>query len=260
MTAETATQPVTAEEDILTRAYEAIASCDELTEMITLIISKARSMRVDREAIEGLVTAARTLSDGDNWVAEALKGTGRDRFPTDVEMFDAIREVDDHLSAYDRDMTDLVDRAYAARRRARNALRLAQLQLLAAMAKPVKLKCDGCHDARQAAIDAANQKIDDARNREALADEAITILQEACSDVTAALVAIRGVPDDYEGCYAEALKLVREDPEALPKDTDFLTGYGSRLARRSVSGNAARAITEALSRQADAPADPHVRR
>lgn len=252
MSAEPVAGPATAEEDILARAYEEIASCDELTEMITLIISKARSMRVDREAIEGLVTAARKLSDGDNWVAEALKGTGRDRFPTDVEMFDAIREVDDHLSAYDRDMTDLVDRAYAARKRARNALRLAQLQLLVAMAKPVKLKCDGCHDARRAAIDEAQRKIDDARNREALADEAITILEEACSDVTAALVAIRGVPDDYEGCYAEALRLIREDPEALPKDTDFLTGYGSRLVHRPVSGGAARAITEALSRQAGA--------
>ena len=63
---------------------------------------------------------------------------------------------------------------------------------------------------------------------------------------TATLWPSAEVPDDYEDCYAEALRLVREDPRALPKDGDFLTAYGARLAPRRIDRRAAAAIGSAL--------------
>ena len=238
------TEAVSAEGDILARAY-AVSDLSDLAEMITMIISKARSARVDQAPLAGLATAARALTD-DDWVSEAMKGSSRDRYPADAEMFEAIRDALEHLRACDGDIADALDKAHTARKRARNALRLAQLQVAAAMARPVRLKCDGCHDARRAAIDEAQQKTDQARNREALAAEAVQVIKEAKIEIAQAMEGLRRVPEDYEEFYAEALKLVRADPQALPKDTDFLTGYGSRLMPRKVTGPAAELIRRAL--------------
>jgi hypothetical protein len=240
-----AAEPLSAEGDILTRAHE-LSDTDDIAEMITIIIARARSARVDSEPLAGLATAAQKLAD-ETWVGEAMKhDNGRERYVCDVEMFEAISEAYGQLQIESTYATDELEKAQGAKSRARRAHRLAQIVLAAAIARPVKLKCDGCHAVRRAAIAEAQRKIDEALNREALADDAIEILAEVMDDIDDAMACLLMVPDDYEDHYAEPLRLVREDPRALPKDGDFLTAYGARLAPRRIDRRAAAAIGSAL--------------
>jgi hypothetical protein len=230
---------------LLARAHAA-ADLTDLAEVITMIISRARSARVDQEPLAGLADAARELSDGDAWVAEAMKGNSRERYPTDAEMFEAIRDMNAALMASDTEIGEMLETARDAQRRARTALRLAELKLTTAMAMPVQAECDGCHAARDAAIDRAREAIGAGRRRQELAAEVAEVLKEGAAKVDVAMKSLARVPEDYETFYAEALLLVREDPQALPKDTDFLTGYGSRLVPRKVTARAADMIRSAL--------------
>jgi hypothetical protein len=238
-------EPLSAEGGILTRAHE-LSDTDDIAEMITIIIARARSARVDSEPLAGLATAAQKLAD-ETWVGEAMKHeNGRERYVCDVEMFEAISEAYGQLQIESTYATDELEMAQGAKSRARRAHRLAQIVFAAAIARPVKLKCDGCHAVRRAAIAEARRKIDEALNREALSDDAIEILAEVMDDVDEAMACLLRVPDDYEDHYAEPLRLVREDPRALPKEGDFLTAYGARLAPRRIDRRAAAAIGSAL--------------
>jgi hypothetical protein len=108
---------------------------------------------------------------------------------------------------------------------------------------PLNEICNGCHIARQEAIDAADQAIAITQERIRLTTDAIDVLQE--TEVPAATAALRRVPEDYEDTYAEPLKLIRAGG-SMPADGDFITGHGSRLAHRNVTGRAADMIRSVL--------------
>lgn len=229
-------------------AREAADLQDELEEIageIITIISKSRSARVDRAALTGLVDAVEALDDdAESAVGNAMKGDGRGRYRTDAEMFEAIREILDQLSTADSEEAEYTERTrrdlIAANRR-RSA---AEAELTAARAMGVSNPCDGCHDARQAAIEEAADKFRGAQSEMDRCREQLSLLEELDEDVADAIAALNRVPDDYEDVYASVLAIVRDraNDGSMPADGDFTTGYGSGLIPRPVSSRAAELI------------------
>jgi hypothetical protein len=261
-----------AERDCAARAHD-LADLDELVEMVSQIIARARAARVDRECLGGLVDAVNALGGDPRPALRDKFGKRLGQYPTDAGMFRAIAEADDQLYARHQEIGELRDRAENFRRRARRDRHAGEAALILAHAMPVKVPCKGCHDRKAAAIAAAQRKIDDARMREGYAQDALDALSAA--DVAPALAGVRRVADDYEETYAEALDLVRADPDAMPADGDFLTGYGSRLGPREVTSSAAdlirgvlqlahgdgnQASNQPLSNGTEKPADPYALR
>lgn len=235
-----------AEQDLVARAGDLADSLTDLADEITTIIARARSARVDHDALRGLAHAVNALG-GDPY--PALRDRWADRYghyATDADMFEAIREIDDELIRRQHEAGKLWDEADTARRGARRERIAAQAELLRAMAMLTKRPCNGCHDAKAAAIARARERIDDARAREDLAAEALETLRGVHGTLAQAIAGVRHVADDYEDTYATELAKVRSDPDAMPKDGDFLTGYGSRLLPREVTGEAAALIRSVL--------------
>lgn len=230
---------------LLARATE-ISEDEELVEMLVLILARARSSRVEPDALRGLEKAIEAL-DGDP--KPAMRRRYGDRFghyATDVEMFEALREADAEMMEVADEVNELDEEAQADRRRALADRRQAETDLARAQAMAVSNPCDGCHDARAAAIAQAQMKIADAQERFQYAVDAIEILGDEETELPIAIAAIRTVPDTYEDVYAPELVLIRQDAQSMPRDGDFITGHGARLMPREVSGGAAEAIRNAL--------------
>jgi hypothetical protein len=217
---------VSAERDILARA-EDLADTADLAETCAAVIGSARAARVDQGALGGLVTAARLLGADVSAVLSAARGRhagfGRDT---------GLLEAADDLAG------DIEDRAAVAARlriQASSALARARAdeaaacgRLAAARLMPVSRPCRGCHAAREAAIDAARADRDDARERARNAAAAAAVL--AALKLDQALAAVRRVPEDLRETYAAAYDLVTADPNAMPKDGDFITGTAAAMA------------------------------
>lgn len=233
----------TEERRILARARD-LADTDEPAEEINQIIARARSTRVDREALRGLAVAVRALGSDPQPALADRYGDRFGHYASDAEMFEAIREADDELASLQRDIAELAERAQRFRSQARRDRHAAEAELSRATAMPTKVPCTGCHEARQDAIDTARAHIADAQSRIDLTAEAIDTLRQV--DIAPALAGLRQVPDDYEETYAASLELVRTDPDGLPKDGNFITGYGSMLLPREVTGSAADVIRRIL--------------
>jgi hypothetical protein len=249
------------ERQLLARATE-LAEDEELVEMLVLILARARSSRVEPDALKGLETAILAL-DGDP--KPAMRRRYGDRFGhyvNDVAMFEAMREADAEMMEVSGEVNELDEEAQRDRRRALADRRKAETELAAAQAMKVHVPCDGCHAAREAAIATARMKIADAKERFDYATDAIEILGDEETEIPMAIGALRTVPDTYEDVYAPELELMRRDPKAMPRDGDFITGHGARLMPRVVSGSAAKAIRSALElgkvtdRTEDGPAAP----
>jgi hypothetical protein len=233
------------ERQLLARATE-LAEDEELVEMLVLILARARSSRVEPDALKGLETAILAL-DGDP--KPAMRRRYGDRFGhyvNDVAMFEAMREADAEMMEVSGEVNELDEEAQRDRRRALADRRTAETELAAAQAMEVHVPCDGCHAAREAAIATAHMKIADAKERFDYATDAIEILGDEKTEIPISVGALRTVPDTYEDVYAPELELIRRDPKAMPRDGDFITGHGARLMPRVVSGSAAKAIRSAL--------------
>jgi hypothetical protein len=241
------------------RYIHELLDTDEIRGAINLIICRARSARVDREALQGLAEALKALK-GDPAPAMADKfGPRFGHYPTEVEMFAAISDADDQLRSYHGEIAEYLDLMQRMQHRARSDRRAGEAELERAQMMPVDDPCNGCHAARSAAIDAARAKIDDAKEREGYADDAIEELRQC--RVAPALVALRRVADDYETVYATVLSLVRADPHAMPADGNFISGRGAMRARRNYGTRATEMLRNALARgdgdQADAAEQVH---
>ncbi len=144
-------------------AREAADLQDQLEEIageIITIISRARSSRVDRNALKGLVDAVEALDeDAASAVDNAMKGSGRKDYRTDAEMFEAIREILDQLSTADSDEAEYAERTRRDLIAANDRRSAAEAELTAARAMGVSNPCDGCHAAREAAIEGNGRQV-----------------------------------------------------------------------------------------------------
>ena len=77
---------------------------------------------------------------------------------------------------------------------------------------------------------------------------AIEIVAPLARKLAAALRAVRRVPDDLHGAYEAAYELVTADPQAMPKDGDFITG------EKTAAEMAARMLAARISTQPGCPA------
>lgn len=227
-------------EQLLARAEE-LADTRELAEQVMIILGRARSSRVDQDALGGLVRAIKLLGgDGGRAVRTAARGHGQ-RFANDRAMFTAIDDAADACAERDQAVRQLAKQVREALRRAHDDLDEAHEELEAARAMPVDDPCDGCHEDRAEAIAGAEEHIREAEHRIEVLEEARDKLDEVHAGEAA--YQLETVADDYVDLYASVLDLVRADPQAMPESGDFITGFSPRglelPARPAGNGQAA---------------------
>jgi hypothetical protein len=110
---------------------------------------------------------------------------------------------------------------------ARDDLAQARLALAAAYALPVKDRCDGCHEIKQAAITAAETAIADAQRRIGLCEATAEILDPLAQRLAAALSRLRQVPADLGEVYQLVYEFIRKGGK-LPAYGRWLEGSSTQ--------------------------------
>lgn len=206
------------ERALLARAEE-LEDTSDLTEDVTEALGSARGARLDPDALTNLAQTALVLG-ADTVTVYRAAGSA---FLADTDMAEAVDECEDAIADRAAVVRRELDEAEAALRDAREALAGAKADLAAARTMPVSRPCDGCHDERAAAIDAAKQAITDARERVGYAKDAIDVLIEVDRQLALALLLIRRVLPDVGSVYEPVYDHV-DAGRLMPKDGDFLTG------------------------------------
>jgi hypothetical protein len=142
------------EETLLTRA-EVLEDSGELVQAITAVLAGAQAAGVDPAAVTGLQAAARELDPeastgyGAGSKDDRCRGSG---YRSDGEFLEAVSGAED-------DAKDRLREVEQMREAIATAMDAAQAALDAAYAMPVKDERDGCHGAKEAAIQAALGRI-----------------------------------------------------------------------------------------------------
>jgi hypothetical protein len=142
------------EEQLLAHA-EMLEDTSELVQAITIVLAGAQRAGVDWAAVTSLRAASRVLDPGASISYDAgskderRPGTG---YRSDGEFLEAVSGAEDGARDRLREL-EQPQKAIAA------AMDAAQAALAAAWAMPVKDECDGCHSAKEAAIQAALSRI-----------------------------------------------------------------------------------------------------
>jgi hypothetical protein len=213
---------------LLTRA-EDLADTTDLAGQLTQIIGRARAARVDQDALAGLVTAVRILGGDVTALFRAARGRHPDGpYQRDTDLLEAIDEASGDLAAAVTAAAGLQEQAGQALRQAQADEETAGHALARARQMPAAEPCQGCHQARAAAIQDAQRDLGDARERVSHASAALEIL--AGLKLAQALRAVRRVPEDLHETYTAAYDLVTRDPQAMPQDGDFITGQKTPAA------------------------------
>jgi hypothetical protein len=203
------------EESLLARA-EILEDTGELVEAIAVVLTGAQQAGVDPAAATSLAAAARALDPGASTSYDA--GTKQDRRPgsgyrSDGEFLEAVSGAEDGVRDRLREVEQLQE-AIAT------AMDAAQAALDAAYAMPVKEPCDGCHSAKEAAIQAAVSRI---RPCEAAAG----ILDPLAGRLRAALGHLRQVPEDLGEVYQLIYEFIRKGGK-LPVYARWIEGKPAR--------------------------------
>lgn len=214
------------ERAVVRRAGELAEDAADIAGAVITLIGRARKARVDQAALSGPVTAVRLLDEN---AAFRLMAACRGRvtaapYARDGDLLAHGEDIEAELDDLARTALALTAAAEAAAGRARRDADKAVRDLAAAQALPVSGECDGCHDRRAAAVDAARRDLRDAKDRCKCCTDATRMLRDL--RFREALAAMRRLPEDLAGTYEPAYDLVRADPQALPRDGDFLTGLG----------------------------------
>jgi hypothetical protein len=210
------------ERSLLARAEE-LADLDDLNDLIITTIGMARAARVDQEALQGLTTAVRALDGDVTALFRAATGRGRpSEFTRDTELLETVEEIEDDLSQRIRALRQLRTQIHEALDRARADDAAGRRDLAAAKAMFTTYPCKGCHPHRDAAIAAAQGKIDDAQIRLQVLNAAVELLLSL--KLQDALDGVRRVPEDLHQVYETVYDLVAQDPQAMPKSGDWITG------------------------------------
>lgn len=186
------------EETLLSRA-EMLEDVGELVQAVTIVVAGAQRAGVDPAAVTSMQAAARALEPGAGTSYDA--GTKDERRPgtgyrSDGEFLEAVSSAEDDV----RDRLNEVEQLQEAIATAMDA---AQAALGAAYAMPVKDECDGCHSAKEAAIQAALGRIK-------LCETAAEILDPAAERLRAALAQLRQVPEDLGEVYQLVYEFIRK--------------------------------------------------
>jgi hypothetical protein len=186
------------EETLLGRA-EILEETGELVQGITAVLAGAQRVGVDPAAVTSLQAAARTLDPGADTGYDAGSRDDRRRgagYRSDVEFLEAVSGAEDDIRDRLREVEQLQE-AIAT------AMDATQAALDAAYAMPVNDKCDGCHGAKEAAIQAALGRI-------RLLEAAGGILDPLTQRLRAALARLRQVPEDLGEVYELVYEFIRK--------------------------------------------------
>jgi hypothetical protein len=203
------------EETLLGRA-EILEETGELVQGITAVLAGAQRVGVDPAAVTSLQAAARTLDPGADTGYDAGSRDDRRRgagYRSDVEFLEAVSGAEDDIRDRLREVEQLQE-AIAT------AMDATQAALDAAYAMPVNDKCDGCHGAKEAAIQAALGRI---RLLEAVGG----ILDPLTQRLRAALARLRQVPEDLGEVYELVYEFIRKGGR-LPVYARWIEGEEAR--------------------------------
>jgi uncharacterized Ntn-hydrolase superfamily protein len=195
---------MTGREEALVTSAEMAEETGEITRQILETLTGAQAAGVDPRAVPGLTASANALDPGTARPYSA--GTQQDRHPgdgfaSDADFLEAVHDAETAIRERAREVGHLQEETVAALDTASEDQDDAREEMQAAAAMPVKDDCDGCHDARETAIAAAQARIDDAARRIVLCETAAEILDPLADRLAAATAAIRQVPADLGETY-----------------------------------------------------------
>ena len=203
------------EEQLLAHA-EMLEDTSELVQAITIVLAGAQRAGVDRAAVTSLQAAARVLDPGASIIYDAgskderRPGTG---YRSDGEFLEAVSGAQDDARDRLREVEQL-QKAIAT------AMDAAKATLAAAYAMPVKDECDGCHGAKEAAVQAALSRV-------RLCETAAEILDPLAGRLRAALARLRQVPEDLGEVYQLVYEFIRKGGK-LPVHARWIEGEPER--------------------------------
>jgi hypothetical protein len=206
------------EHGLAAQATELADQARELGAEVTAVLGGARNAGLDPAALSPLTGAALALGAGQLAVYRAHTAVPG-AIPDDVTFLAHVADAEDDAAELRTAAARLAGKAAAALDAARDALD-------AADAMTASDPCDGCHDARAAAIG-------DARTRIAACDQTLDLLTELDRRLRYALTRLAAVPamlgETYESVYA----LIRSGGR-MPHEGRWITGEDPRppLSRR----------------------------
>ncbi len=203
------------EETLVARA-EVLEDAGELVQSITAVLSGAQGAGADPAAVTSLQAAVSALDPGASTGYDA--GSKKDRHPggayrSDGEFLEAAAEAEHDVGEQLREAEKLQEQLAAA-------IDAAQAALDAAYAMPVKDECDGCHAAKETAIQAALSRI-------RLCETAGEILDPLVERLRAALTWLRQVPGDLGEVYQLVYEFIRKGGK-LPVYARWIEGESAR--------------------------------
>jgi hypothetical protein len=206
------------EESLLTRA-EVLEDTSDLVQSVTGVLAAAQGAGVDPAAVTSLQATARALDPGAGTAYDA--GTKDERRPgsgyrSDGEFLEAVSQAEDDVRDWLRGAEHMQESIAAA-------MDAAQAALDAAYAMPVKDECDSCHDAKEAAIQAALHRIQ-------ACETAAEILDPVAERLRAALTRLHQVPEDLGEVYELVYEFIRKGGK-LPVYARWIEGEGARTLR-----------------------------
>jgi hypothetical protein len=227
------------EETLLTRA-EMLEDPGDLVQLVLAVLAGAQGAGVDPRAVISLTAALQTLDPGASTGYSA--GSKKDRrdgtgYRSDADFLEALSDAEDQVREHLREVKALreqvslaLDCAEQDLGQARRDLEVARAALAAAYAMPTREPCNGCHNARGAAIAAAEAAVADAEARIADAERRISIC-EATADIldplagrlARALGQLRTVPQDLGEAYELIYEFVRSGGK-LPRYGRWIEG------------------------------------
>jgi hypothetical protein len=209
------------ERALLARAHQ-LADVEDLAEEVTSILGGGRAARLDPDALPGLAGAALALGAGSLAVYRAEVP----RFADDRDFAEAVEDAEAEIAARAGAVTLTRAKVGAALDRAYDALDAGHRALEAARRMNTSRPCDGCHEAKAAAIAVAQAKIAAAQERIGYAEAAVGILDDLSVRVGRALACLRRVMPDLGDTYEPVYDHVRAG-RVMPRSGDFLAGAAS---------------------------------
>ena len=231
---------MTGEEERLYARAEMLDETGELAQAVAEVLTGAQGAGVDPRAVISLTAALQALDPGA--AVSYSAGSRKDRrdgsgYGSDGEFLEALSDAEDQVRERLREVTELreqvllaLDRAQQDLGQARRDLEVARAALATAYATTTRQPCDGCHNARTAAIAAAEAAIAEAEARIADAERRIAIC-EATADILGpfavrlarALAQLRTVPQDLGEVYQLIYEFVRAGGK-LPRYGRWIEG------------------------------------
>jgi hypothetical protein len=232
------------EEERLYARAEMLDELDEPASAVGEVLTGAQGAGVDPRAVISLTAALQTLDPGASTGYSA--GSRKDRqdgsgYGSDGEFLEALSDAEDQVREHLREMTGrreqvslALDRAQQDLGQARRDLAAARAALAAAYAMTTKERCDGCHNARaaaiaaaEAAIAAAEARIADADRRAGICEAAAEILGPLAERLARALAQLRTVPQDLGEVYELVYEFIRKGGK-LPVCARWIEGEEAR--------------------------------